>query len=630
MAFENLPQIASAPQDGNLVTVTASDDPVVLVLGTSPSGDTETFYTVDSVSQAAKTFGRGDGTLVRGMYEVRAGGAQEMRLMRVGATSAKLELVGGGITIETKEKDLTAGLQFKLFWDDTAKRLRIYRVSDSVLIYDNNPAYPAAAVDKNEISVTGTNKHSPGDIGTLALPATMAAAHLTSGAVYTAGNDGIELSRMELFEAFFKAYKLLENQDVDIVVPMNAYLDDQSVTDKTTAQVDDVVNSGAPWASSSTGYPNPGDESYDVLGEVFAQEYEGKWYFWWDMDRDGQAEIFPSVGSATGQADAFGTALGQADFHEANFAYQLADFCYRQSQDNAEMIGVIGTLPPKSWSLKDVSAWVGRLPTYTEDSAGNSVVKTATSNGTGLMGIKWMAGRLADGNGKPSHIVNAIGGLQDGGFIATDNGWPDGDQQKDRNEHLIDIGKYISVVGAQAILSNPTNANSYVASGAAAYAGFVSTLPPSSAPTNKVMPGVRLPFRISVAKLDTLAGLRYVMFQNKPKGIVVADAPTAARPDSDYRRLTTWRIVKASMDAIRTVGEPFLGEGITAARLAALETAIDQALTKLQKAEYLQRFDAKVTSTPTQQVQGKVDVELILVPAFEMRQITVTISLAAQ
>jgi hypothetical protein len=254
-----------------------------------------------------------------------------------------------------------------------------------------------------------------------------------------------------------------------------------------------------------------------------------------------------------------------------------------------------------------------------------------TENGTGLLGNKWMAGRKGNSvTGLPGHIVAGIDGLAYGGFIGTDSSWPDGAQQEDRNEHLIDIGKYISVVGAQGILANVTNPTSYAASCAGLYGGFVASLAPNSAPTNKVISGVRLPFRISVSKLDDLAGLGYVMLQQKTKGIVVSDAPTASRPDSDYQRLSTVRIVKATIDAIRNVSEPFLGEPITGARLAALETAINQALVKLQKLEYLQRFQALVSSTPTQQVQGQADVELILVPAFELRQITVYVSLAAQ
>lgn len=320
--------------------------------------------------------------------------------------------------------------------------------------------------------------------------------------------------------------------------------------------------------------------------------------------------------------------ISGGDWHDVNFGYQLADFCYRQSEDNAEMIGVIGVKPPVSWSLTDVSNWIGKEPTLTEDSSENSVVDV---NGTGLLGNKWLAGRKGKSStGLPGHIVNGVDGLAEGGFIATDTGWIDDDQQTDRNDRPIDIGKYLSVVGAQAILANPTAPTAYAACGAGVYAGFVSSLPGNSAPTNKVVPGVRLPFRVSTAKLDVLAGHRLVMFQNKSKGIVVADAPTAARPDSDYKRLTTIRIVTATIDAIRAVADPFLGEAITGARLAALETAIEQALVKLQKAQYLQRFQHAVSSTPSEQIQGKATVELVLVPAFELRQITVNVALSAQ
>lgn len=625
MPYENLPGIFDNKIDGNLAIAAVNENPVVLVLGTAPRGISETVYTVDSISNAAKAFGRSDGTLIRGLYEAVAGGAENIRLLRIGATSAKLETVGTGITIETVSKDDNAGLDYTIFWEDSTGRLRVWRASDDFLVYDNNPAYPSAAIDENEVSVYGVASGTPGDIGTLSAPVTLAAADGVSGAAYTAGTDGILLSRMELFERLFVAYTLLENEKIDMVIPQNAYLDDANVLDMTTAEVA-AVNTSAPWASSSV-YPTA-SSFYDVLGRVFAQEYQGEWYFWWDLDGDGVAEVYPSVGSASASTDADGNALEDADFHEANFGYQLANFCFRQSQDSQEVLGSVGVLPPNSWSLKDVANWVGRAPTLSEDTAGNSVV---TVNGSGLLGNKWMAGRRSNaGSGLPGHIVDSIDGLAEGGFIATDSGWADGSQLKDTNDRLIDIGKYISVVGAQAVLANPTNTSAYAATAASVYGGFVVTLPANSAPTNKVQPGARLPFRIGIPKLDALAGKGYVMLQQKSKGIVVADAPTATRPDSDYKRLTTIRIVKATIDALRAVAEPFLGEGLTGTKLAALETALQGALVRLQKVEFLQRYDFQVTSTASQRVQGKADVELVLVPAFELRQITINVALAAQ
>lgn len=625
MAYENLPGQFPKWLDGNLTVVQTNENPVVLVLGTAAKGDSETFYEVTSVSAAAAAFGRADGTLIRGLYEVNAGGAENMRLMRIGAKAAKLANVGQGITIETIAKDAGAGDLYSIFWDDSEGRLRIWRVSDDLLVYDNYPSYPSAAIDENLLSVTGSSPGAgAGDIGSLAYPLTLTQSSAISGATFTDGNDGILISKMEKYESLFKAYKLLENQDIDIVVPMDVYLDDSNVADMTTGQVG-TLNSSAPWAATST-YPTAGT-SYDALGELFAQEYNGDWYFWWDMDRDGVAEIYPSAGSATSTTDCFGNALDSGDFHEVNFGYQLADFCFRQSEDNAEMIGVIGVNPPDSWSLKDVSNWIGRSPTYVT-SGDDLVVET---NGTGLLGNRWVAGRLGiTGTGLPAHTVDAIAGLAYGGFIATDDGWIDGSQEYDRNDKMVDIGKYISVVGSYAIMSNPSHSTSYVASGAPIYGGFVSSLPPVDGPTNQIIPGVRLPFRVSVAKVDALAGARIIMFHNKTKGTVVADAPTAARPSSDYNRLTTVRIVKATLDSVRAAADPFLGKGISGARQAALETAIDRALSKLVKAGYLTRYDAVLTATPTQRVQGKMDLELQLVPAWELRQITIYVALSAQ
>jgi hypothetical protein len=626
MAYENLPAVHGYKIESNLEVAETNNNPIVCVIGTAAKGETDTYYVVDSPSEAALAYGKDDGTLVRGMYEAIASGAENLRLVRIGATAATLTF-GNGVTLTTVEKDDNAGLNYSVYWDDVGGRLRVWRTSDDLLVYDNYPTYPSGAVDENEVSVSGTSTAGDGDLGTLAVPVTLVDAHGDSSAVYTAGTDGVLLSRPKLWEELFKIYRLLENQDMDIVVPMNTYLDDENTDDKTTAEVT-TFNASAPWAADANTYPTVGT-TYDGLGEVFAQQYLGEWYFWWDMDRDGEAELWPSgVGSATKSTDTAGTALTVADFHPVNFGYQLANFCYTQSQENQEMTGVIGVKPPNSWSLSDVYAWIGGEPTAAASSAGDM---TISANGTGLLGNRWMAGRLGSAStGLPGHIVKGVDGLLYGGFIATDDGWLDGTHQQDRNDEYIDIGKYISVVGAIAILANSTNSTAYAASGAPIYGGFYSTLPPDVAPTNSVIPGVRLPFRIKPSTLDTLAGYRYVMYQQKSKGIVVADAPTAARPDSDYQRLSTMRIVKAVLDGIRNVADPYLGKGLSGARRASLETAIDQILARFKKLGYLTRSDFVLKQTATQIVQGKADLELVLVPAFELRQLNVYVALAAQ
>jgi len=633
MARENLPGIVEVKQDGNTITNSVNSDPVSLILGTASKGRSETLYGVQRVADAASEFGKAEGTLTRGMYEVSVGGAENVNLFRTGATSATLTGVGTGITVETVSKDDSAGTDYLIFWDDTGLRLRLWRASDDELVYDNIPSSPSDRVDLRELDVTGTATTGAGDIGTLSVPVTLAAADAVGGAVYTAGTDGLTVSRMKLYEHLYNAYELLEDQEIDVVVPMDVYLDDLNVRDMNEATVSGLS------LAALTGYPVAA-ASDDALGMLYTEEFEGTNYFWWWFPEQPNAsspsftvaQVFTSsgVGSATASATTDGTALTAGDFHEVNFGYQLADFCYRQATDNMDMTGVIGVKPPTSYSLKGAAQWVGTAPTLETDANGNRVVASG-GNGTGLLGNKFLAGRLASGGvtGTPGFTIDGVEGLAYGGFIATDDHWLDGTQLEDDNDHLVDIGKYLSVVATWPVLANSSRTSAYVASGAATYAGFYSALAVNSAPTNKLLNSVRLPFRLNLAKIDTLAGYRFVTFHAKKRGIVVSDGPTAARPDSDYQRLSTMRQVKASMDAIRDVGEPFLGEAMTGAQTAALETALERVLQNLVKNGVIRRFEFQLIITPQQRVLGQATVELKLVPAFELRRITVSVALAA-
>lgn len=631
MGFTNLPGIFEEKQDGNLTILPVNTNPVVLVIGTASKGNSEVLYRVDRIADAARNFGK-DGTLIRGMYEASLGGAKNMRLMRIGGSPAVLE-TKFGLTIETVLKDDTAGTAYIFAWDDTTLRLRVWRAEDEELVFDNLPAYPDDRVDLGELVISGTAESAGSNYGAEPGGAvkTFADMALVSGFTYTAGSDGLSLSRMETFEALYNAYQLLTDQQLDVVIPMNVYMDDLNVMDMNAATVTALALAGL------TDYPVAGSDT-DVLGKVHVEEFEGKNYFWWWFPAQPAsstpsftaAQIFPTVGDADAETGIDGTALEAGDFHEVNFAHQLATFCYQQGRDNMDMTGSIGVLPPASFTMKEVSKWVGELPETEVDGNGNLVIASG-KNGVGLLGNKFMSGRRASGGGSgvAGFAINGVDGLFNGGFIATDDGNVDGLQMKDDNDHLIDIGKYLSIVATYPVLSNPSRASAYTASGAATYAGFFSVLPANSAPTNKLIGNLRLPFRINSAKLDLLAGQRYVTFHQKPRGIVVSDAPTAARPDSDYQRLSTVRQVKVSVDAIRDAAEPFLGEGMTGALTTALDTAMDRALSRLVKLGVINRYEFKTIITPQMRVLGQATVELKLVPAFELRQITVVVALAA-
>ena len=630
MAFENLPGVFSEKIDGGLDIFQSEVAPNTVVLGTSAKGAGDQLVRVTRTADTVAQFGL-DGTLVRGLYETKGGGANNVRIFRMGATSAKLEGVGNdafaasgdaGYIIETSDKDDTAGSLYKIHFDYSlngdAGLLKVWRESDGFLVYSNETE---SEIDTLDVIVSGTvaSITVAGTIGTdsatgaILIEDVNAISGLTN-LIYTAGTDGTSPSRMKLYEYLHDAYKALENERIDMIAPMDVYLDDVNISDLSAGGITALGLDA--WANA---YPTTGSEQ-DVLGKVYIEEYQGDEYFFWDVDGDGTANIFPDgVGSATTSTNIAGDDITDS-FIEVNFAYQLANFCYELSVNNNECIGTVGTLPPLSFSPKDIAAWVGSLPNYTVLDDGTSIINDAGDNGSGLLGNKFMAGSAGYRSG------DALGG-----FIATDSGNLGGTELNDQNNELIDIGKYISVVPSYGRLANQwtTNVNGYVTNGAPSYAGFIMSLESKSAPTNKVIPSVRAIHGLNNTVLDNLAGAKYTMLALRPKGTVVSDAPTAARQTSDYSRLSTVRIVKDAIDVVRTVADPFVGEANTAQRRAALETAVDSGLGALQREGYIQGFVLAVTSTPIQQVQGDATIELKLVPAFELRQITIVLSLSA-
>ena len=200
----------------------------------------------------------------------------------------------------------------------------------------------------------------------------------------------------------------------------------------------------------------------------------------------------------------------------------------------------------------------------------------------------------------------------------------------DEDGNPIDIGKYISVVVGESIYEDP-KIGYYSSPMGATYVGLITTLPVKSATTNKVVSGVqKLLYSFSSAQLNDLVGARYVVFRNRVnRGIVVTDGVTAADPNSDYSRLSTVRIVNAAINGVRVVTEPFLGEGGTPQHFNAMHTAVDGVIEAMLQDGALQDAQFKIYASQMDIARGEATIELILVPAFELRKIRVLVSVRA-
>jgi hypothetical protein len=223
----------------------------------------------------------------------------------------------------------------------------------------------------------------------------------------------------------------------------------------------------------------------------------------------------------------------------------------------------------------------------------------------------------------------------------------DGNLVVDARSNKIDSGAYISVFStplrsigtltrlvALGIGASPTNTSRNTA-GAVAYAGKITSLAPQSSTTNKQIDGLVALRLLSAKQANDMTGMRHVTMYSRTKGLTVASGLTGAfnvtkYVRSDYTRLTTMRIVAAAADLIRTVGDKYIGEPNNAPQMNALDAEIDQLLLSMKGQGALNSYDFSISSTPDQRVLGQLDINLTLVPAFEIQEINLVVSLSKE
>jgi hypothetical protein len=268
-----------------------------------------------------------------------------------------------------------------------------------------------------------------------------------------------------------------------------------------------------------------------------------------------------------------------------NFAYELALFCAISSYKNKTTIGAISMKPLRDTSLAGIQKYAKYLAAY------NNTYFMRDASGADIV----------DGNGDK-----------------------------------FDLGKYISVVAGPTIKFNHEVPALREGNGAAMYLAYVSTLQAQSAPTNKKVIGTTgLKFSLSNSQLNDIVGNRMVTFQLKYsrtgqalEGAFCVDGPTAARPGSEYGRLSTVRVVRDVADAMREVADPYIGEANTIEQRNALSAAISKRLDLLvEKGVILNDYSFNLVSTAQDQVLGQASLELGIFAPQELRKITSVIGL---
>ncbi len=192
---------------------------------------------------------------------------------------------------------------------------------------------------------------------------------------------------------------------------------------------------------------------------------------------------------------------------------------------------------------------------------------------------------------------------------------------------VVDAGKFIHIsIGQSDFKSGSVD---YDDVNAVSFAGLVSSLPAKSSPTNKRVQGAKKSlYTFSASQLNDLTGKKFITFRSKPgRGIVVTDGVNCAKDDSVFGRTTTIRIVASAIKAVKDASDPFIGEPSNIVQRNSLNTAIKYGLDTLMELGYIQNFSFNIRSTPTEMAKGIFNVDLEIVPVFELRKIKTTVTL---
>ncbi|RMH18622.1 MAG: hypothetical protein D6698_06735 [Gammaproteobacteria bacterium] len=390
------------------------------------------------------------------------------------------------------------------------------------------------------------------------------------------------------FAALQSGYNVLKNRDVDVVVPVGVYIDD------------DTAGAGNNFGKQLADFCYQSTADHNACVGVIATSPPT----WWAIQRSGEL-------ATNGSASLSGEVIA---------------------------LGGTGIAPLKSVWFHDPST---ELLTEWYEYHGEVGLSAATTYDT-IYG-NFRSGSF-DTNGNRFSSAASSSAVSTSYFTSWQAKDSAGNAAVDSNGNKVDAGAYISVISAPiraaSVLTQSLAAaagadlsnTSYITDGAAALAGLISSLAPHSAPTNKFLKGV-LPLKLlSRSQANTLTGMRLVTMYNRSKGFVIAKGVTGAHNvnkfvRSDYVLMSTMRITQTAVDLVRSIAENYIGEAHNGARMNALENEIDQALQGM-KGSALNDYDFTLSATPEQVVAGEVTISLTLVPAFEVTKITLDVSLA--
>lgn len=199
---------------------------------------------------------------------------------------------------------------------------------------------------------------------------------------------------------------------------------------------------------------------------------------------------------------------------------------------------------------------------------------------------------------------------------------------RDSSDLFKEVGPYVVVIASEV---KPVNFGSGsedfgYSNGAASVAAAITRMPSASSLVNQALYNVQsLRYAPTRTQRENLSdkGVNTVII-NFNNTAVYGESLTFGQSTSDYTRLSTKRIIDEATRLVRQQCERFVGQPSNLQTRNAMETAISSALRGMQLLGAILSSDFSVTYVAN---QNKAIVDLVLTPAFELKNIDVQVSI---
>jgi len=190
--------------------------------------------------------------------------------------------------------------------------------------------------------------------------------------------------------------------------------------------------------------------------------------------------------------------------------------------------------------------------------------------------------------------------------------------------------KRLVVTAFEPIISIPGISLPIATTGEVVYAGIIASLPDNQTPVNQPVRAVGMRYTFTPDQVDQLIENRYTTVMFRPYyGYRIAGDPTLAPYGSDYSLLSTYMETTYVVNGIRYIASQYLGSKNSDAIRNSLQQQIDKFMSKTIGRGIIQRGVAVVRSDPNKQVLGELDIDLTIVPAFEVKTIVINVKVTA-